>query len=245
MSAMPSPVQQFEWETEIDRVLVPNGRYRFAVIVPASWSDDQTQTYLESVGWNVVSIGAPPPDVMLAISGVLAETGLPSGTSPIAFWVIATWTGASVTLAQSSGQLYYASLDYYAPVTVAQAKEYAAETSSPPIDIVPGLLAFAGGGLMVGAVLYASKNHLHSYATENPIPMNEQIINVNIAGKRMPVRLLEKPDGSWAAGVRLTVKRKIVDVIEKGSTKEEALHKMLARASNVVVQANPRKSCCR
>jgi hypothetical protein len=168
MSAMTSPVQNFEWEPEIDRVVQPGGRYRFAVIVPNTWTDDQTQTFLEGLGWNITSIGAPPPDVMQAISGVLQETGLPSGSSPNAFWVIATWPGISTTLPTSSGQLYYATLDYYAPVSPAEAKQYQQETSPPPMNWMPAVLAFAGGGLIVGTILYASKHSMIGHPLPNP-----------------------------------------------------------------------------
>jgi hypothetical protein len=167
--------QSYIWETEIDRVLNTNGRYRFSVLVPNTWSSDQTQSYLESLGWNVVSIGAPPSDVMQAISGILQETGLPSGSAPSAFWVIATWPNATANLPVSSGQLYYATLDYYAPVSAADVTAVNAETQAPPTNWMPAVLAFAGGALIVGTVLYASKSStsMHGQLLHNPRQLHD------------------------------------------------------------------------
>lgn len=162
-------VQNYEWVTEIDLVVQPGGRYRTAVIVPNSWTMDQTQTYLESVGWTVISIGNPPPDVTQSIAGILQETGLPSGSSPIAFWVIATWPGATMTLPASSGQLYYATLDYYSPVSASEAATTNAEVNPPTTNVLPIVLALAGGALLVGAVLHSSKNAAARYPLHNPV----------------------------------------------------------------------------
>jgi hypothetical protein len=162
-------VQNYEWVTEIDLVVQPGGRYRTAVIVPNSWTMDQTQTYLESVGWTVISIGNPPPDVTQSIAGILQETGLPSGSSPIAFWVIATWPGATMTLPASSGQLYYATLDYYSPVSASEAATTNAEVNPPTTNVLPIVLALAGGALLIGAVLHSSKNAAARYPLHNPI----------------------------------------------------------------------------
>lgn len=57
----------------------------------------------------------------------------------------------------------------------------------------------------------------------------EQILNINIAGKRTPVRVILRPDGSYAAGTQKKVGRKYVNVIGSGSTREAALHDMLAK----------------
>lgn len=69
----------------------------------------------------------------------------------------------------------------------------------------------------------------------------EQILNINIAGKRTPVRVILRPDGSYAAGTQKKVGNKYVNVIGSGSSREAALHDMLAKyASTYGVSATVR-----
>ena len=60
-------------------------------------------------------------------------------------------------------------------------------------------------------------------------PKAEQIININIEGKRTPVRIIIRPDGVYAAGVQKKVGRTWVNIIGTGNTREAALHQMLAQ----------------
>jgi hypothetical protein len=60
-------------------------------------------------------------------------------------------------------------------------------------------------------------------------PQSEQIIDIRIAGKQTPVRIIVRPDGDYAAGTQKKIGRKYVNVIGQGSNREAALHDMLAK----------------
>jgi hypothetical protein len=69
----------------------------------------------------------------------------------------------------------------------------------------------------------------------------DQIININIEGKRTAVRVIIRPDGVYAAGTQKKVGRKYVNVIGAGSTREAALQDMLMKyASTYAPSTVPR-----
>ena len=59
----------------------------------------------------------------------------------------------------------------------------------------------------------------------------EQIINVPILGKRRAVRMVQQEDGSWVASVRTLVNRRAVNMTEHGATKQEAMNRIISKAS--------------
>jgi hypothetical protein len=161
--------QQYEWIPEIDRTALTGGRYRMAVLVPSTWTSAITQTYLESKGWNVVSIGAPPPDVAAALATVT-----PAGmVGPLGWWVIATWTGAQNTvIPQTDGQIYYATLDFYSPIAAGETPIGAVPPAPPTASYWPALLGFVAGASAIGWLAHLSKTgafHHGGHSLANPI----------------------------------------------------------------------------
>jgi hypothetical protein len=114
MSASPTT---FGWVTATQ--VTTGGYFRFVALVPPTWTDDQAQTYIEGLGWDVKSIGAPPSDVQAALNA--AHVVFPGGTIPQAFYVIGTWPGTSGVLpadpnAATGTGVMYEQLSQYVPV---------------------------------------------------------------------------------------------------------------------------------
>jgi len=172
MSAMPSlppPGTTYEWIPEIDRVVQKVGRYRFAVLVPGSWDAATTQAFLTGRGWDVSSIGAPPPDVAAVLAGITVQ-GLPS---PTGWWVMGTWAGPDNTaLPKTDGLLTYATLDIQTAVPPGDAPLGA---PPPAPSKLPAVLAFLGGGIVVAtaiAVVRSGRGMRRAVAMENPVSLS-------------------------------------------------------------------------
>lgn len=68
-------------------------------------------------------------------------------------------------------------------------------------------------------------------------PISDKTFSISIGGVKTPVRVIERPDGTFAAGIVLSAsaltaqvgKTGRVDVIGVGATREAAMHDMLAK----------------
>jgi hypothetical protein len=102
---MADPV--YTWTPNVSRTVIPNGYYRFPVVVPGTTTDDILFTLLESKSWEVRSIGVPPPELSEAVLRV-AMAGL---QAPKAFWIHATWRGNNAVIPAIDGAIYYGPLE--------------------------------------------------------------------------------------------------------------------------------------
>jgi hypothetical protein len=221
---------------------VTNGGYfRFAVLAPAAWTAAQTQTYLETLGWNVKSIGVPPADVQAALNA--AGIVFPGGNVPQGFWVIGTWLGGPGTLPPDP-QIVYEQLASYQVVPAGTPNEStdpvpdqfppATSASSDVAITVLGLGAIAFLGYLVWkeskGINYASHRGMHA----NPIA---QTITVPVNGRKVPF-LVEDLGTKWAAAATIKLGRKKALIVGSGSTKSEALHDAIRLASGVFASAD-------
>jgi hypothetical protein len=136
------------WSPLASRALTPGGRYLFALVAPGEvggvkTNDVWVQAYLEQRGWQVVSTGAPPPEMATAVAGLAAKLGTLQNapTPPIALKVIANWKDAKpATLPDYDGTLMYGPLAvWYSPAGPAQ----------PPPEPAPPASAGGGGTLLL------------------------------------------------------------------------------------------------
>lgn len=166
---MPGQLEPY-WSPVPSRALRTGSRYLFAVAAAGS-TEQAVFGHLESKGWQIVSMGAPPVEMKTAIAALQAllpkEQGLPQ-----AWRVIAVWKGPdNDVMPQREGATIA-----YGPVAVWF--EPAGPALPPPTPASDGmgfgtklLLATLGVGVVIGGiVLVARRLEPRAALAENPFP---------------------------------------------------------------------------
>jgi hypothetical protein len=224
--------------------------YRFVILAPSSMSQDEVYSYLSSRGWDLTSISAPPASILAALQAVIAI--FPGATPPQSVWVEATWRGASTTLPQPDGSLYYEALQFYAQVPTT---DPGGSTTPPPSGDVPGSSqqpapASPWPVLLVGGVLVLGSWLLLKDTAKDPIPYARprraranplgvlQTIRANVNGR--PVKFDVATDGmTWTATADIKAGRRR-RIVGSGGSKSEALQSAISLASAAFASADAR-----
>lgn len=147
------------WSLDPTRDVTPGTYYRFGVVVPNTWTQDATYTFLGTRGWDVKAFELPRPDVAQALKD-FSSIGF---QAPNAWYVHATWHGAEGTLPANDGQLFYGPMEYSAagppspPTPVPQTSPPGSTTTpdtAPPAD--SGMSTVIAVGVGIGLLAVAS-----------------------------------------------------------------------------------------
>jgi hypothetical protein len=227
------------------------GIYRFVVLAPPSWTNDDVQAYLDpsfggKLGWDTKSVSTPPPDVVAALNA--AHVVFPGGIVPNAWWVTAAWPGTPGTL-PTDPQITYEQLMQYVQVPAGTANDSTDPNptpdqydqsggAAPSGDAVAALFGFGALALGVWLLWTESKQRsgvpIHPQrAHANPI----QTIAVSVNGRKVPFRI-EDTGHEWKALADVKIGRRKTLIVGSGSTKAEALHAAIAKASSAFATAD-------
>lgn len=124
------------------RSVFTNTYYRFVIVAPHTMSDDDVVSALEQRGWEVKSLGVPPPD--------LAKVVRHDITAPKIFWVHATWRKPSTVISDHDSEFYYGPLEILQISPVPQPPTPEDSTMST----VASIFSFTIGALLVGYGLH-------------------------------------------------------------------------------------------
>lgn len=171
------------WSPDTARKLSPGARYLFVVVAPVTMTDVTVQQHLEQYGWQVVSTGAPPPEMTASIAALAQKLkdiqGLPG--PPIALRIIAIWKGGTSVLPEKDDAVMYGPIFVW---TEPQGPALPpAEPTPQPGGSVPiikdtttqWVIAGVVGAGLLGLVWWLSKSRPTPAIAENPIKYDSTV----------------------------------------------------------------------
>jgi hypothetical protein len=158
------------WSPNNARTLTTGDRYLFVVATSGVWDEEKVFRLLESRGWEVVSMGAPPAEMLTTIQALQKRLSPEPTALPRAWRVIAVWRGASGTVLPDrdpvNSVLYGPIVVWFQPTGPSLPEKPASSSMSFGARF---LLVTIGAGVLVGGtVLVVRRLDPRTALAENP-----------------------------------------------------------------------------